>query len=241
MSEPQGAGYTGIRESVINAVSENLAEVQGELDAMAPSQTKSRLEEMLRHTLVPSSIRVQEAQGAANTLIAARVYAGLLFWFVEESKPATKHHPRFQALLNDLNRRLGPYIEIELLIDDRLVRFAEYLVQRLDTSTTVTMIGELIAQLRSYNENLGDIVTEIQASNAQMASSMSDTGNQLAAIHHTLHLFTEEMVGPVTRRMAGPVAGNGKGNSGAPAAGEETAGGVAAAPVFMGTEPEVLS
>jgi hypothetical protein len=225
MTEPEFPDPTYTRQRVMQIVSDHFNATGSEVDSMAPSNTKNRLEDMLRHILEPAATNVQGAQGAAETLIAARVYAGLHSWFVAESRPATKHHERFQAHSLDLGTQLLRHIRIELLVDERLEQFVKNLAHRLDNSATVTNIGtlvtsvgSLVTRLSGYSDELAAAVSSIKENNETASCALSAANEELSAIHRTLRIFTEEMIGPMPKNGEENSTATGTGNGTAAAA-----------------------
>jgi molybdopterin converting factor small subunit len=196
-----GNESTNLRAVVADKVVTDFEALCAEVDKMRPSGVKTELEEFSLKALRSVVDNVREAASLADTLRAAHVYHSLVDLLVVK-KTRSERRETIEKNWQGLREVLYSYERTEVLVAAELRQLAADIEEKLANSTVVQKIKALTDQLRSSNEKLEQVVINISASNGAMADAISATDKRLSAIHHTLAIFSEEMIGPVTRKNA---------------------------------------
>jgi methyl-accepting chemotaxis protein len=208
--------FDDIRTAVVHSVLSDFDSLRDVASRTRDPAVREELQTTLDTVLQPAVDRVLGADSAAEVLLAADEYAERHRVFVQE-KVQGDRQDRLIKRCDAMAASLRSYKRIDLRAAEQLKRFAEDLVERLDSSTTTANTGALVTQLTEYTSSLQSIVHYAAAGQETTANAMTCANKTLEEIAHTLRASMEKLVGPLH------AAGNGHGTVGAgPAPGPAT-------------------
>jgi hypothetical protein len=194
--------FDDIRTAVVHSVLSDFDSLRDVASRTRDPAVREELQTTLDTVLQPAVDRVLGADSAAEVLLAADEYAERHRVFVQE-KVQGDRQDRLIKRCDAMAASLRSYKRIDLRAAEQLKRFAEDLVERLDSSTTAANIGALVTQLTAYTSALESIIESAQTEQNATAGAIAGTNSVLAEIEHTLRRSMEELVGPlhVTRYL----------------------------------------